>query len=283
MICGTQAPMEHDSTRCSECEGKELLIKSSESDEDMEQEQQVPAEQAEQQQQQLPTQHFPATLHVTLVPCLPKRTPAAAPPPPPPAPIVTIAAARSPAPQSCSSSNSCSSLSNDVAPKQRLSKSSRSLRCYPCPLCQRPFGTRHNLKRHYMIHTGEKPYSCSKCRKPFREYSTLKKHMVTHKRERWYKCLKCPAQYQDYLQYVEHKSTHGLDAAATAGKLRQRQRSCDSEDGDSSVEDWLECYECQMRFTQLDAYTAHLKQHDLQLYGISVDDLDDEDQDVDVA
>lgn len=114
----------------------------------------------------------------------------------------------------------------------------------------------------------------------------MKKHMVTHRRERWYKCLRCPAKFQDYLHYTDHKATHaGTDAAQPAVTIRRlRARSSDSEDGDSSVEDWLECCECQSRFTQLDEYTAHLKQHDLEQYGMSVDDLDDEeDQDVDVA
>lgn len=79
---------------------------------------------------------------------------------------------------------------------------------FPCPMCKRAFGSRHNLKRHYMIHTGEKPYSCRQCRKPFREYSTLKKHMVTHQRDRWYKCMCCPCKFRDFLEFTEHKNTH---------------------------------------------------------------------------
>jgi len=109
--------------------------------------------------------------------------------------------------------------------------------------------------------------------------------MVTHVRDRLYKCPRCPAKYQDYLHYTEHKATHGPEPQqdTDSNNQRSRQRSSDSEDGDSSLEDWLECCECQRRFSELDAYTAHLKQHDLELYGMSVDDLDDEDQEVDVA
>ncbi|XP_030239153.1 myeloid zinc finger 1 isoform X1 [Drosophila navojoa] len=307
MICRIHTPMEQDSTRCVECEGKNLLLAPQDCDaldadkepidetepaldeqdeqEEQEEEQDTDQEflpednQVENEVVSLPMPTLPPTLLVTLVPAPPPLTPA---PPAPPA-ITLTALTRPPLPRSCSSANSSSSLSNDVAPK-RPARVTRNRRTYPCPLCQRPFGTRHNLKRHYMIHTGEKPFSCSKCRKPFRECSTLKKHMVTHMRDRWYKCLRCPAKYQDYLHYMEHKATHGLDAQSETGaRGRNRQISPDSGDGDSSLDDWLECCECQLRFTQLDAYTEHMKQHDLELYGLSVDDLDEEDQDVDVA
>lgn len=296
MICRQQPPMEQDSTRCMECEGKNLLLSPQNCEGEreeppqselhvapaQEQEETDGEQEAEEELQLNDNERFSSSSPVLMVTLVP--TPAAAPPPAPPAAALTAPAPpRPPLPRSCSSANSSSSaLSNDAAPRQP-----RRGRIYPCTVCHRPFGTRHNLKRHYMIHTGEKPFSCSKCRKPFREGSTLKKHMVTHRRERWYKCLRCPAKFQDYLHYTDHKATHGAtesqfeQPAVTIRRLRPR--SSDSEDGDSSVEDWLECCECQCRFTQLDAYTAHLKQHDLEQYGMSVDDLDDEDQDVDVA
>uniref|UniRef100_W8C0Y6 Transcription factor E4F1 n=1 Tax=Ceratitis capitata TaxID=7213 RepID=W8C0Y6_CERCA len=160
---------------------------------------------------------------------------------------------------------------------------------FPCPLCQRAFGTRHNLKRHFMIHTGEKPFSCSKCRKPFREYSTLKKHMVTHQRERYYKCLHCPSKYRDYLEYSEHKRTHvseddvdddeetnfdpqQLSSSSSTSSPQKRAKtrydsSYDSNEDDSSTEDcWLECCECKQRFTEIESYTKHLKEHDPSVY-----------------
>ncbi|KAH8271773.1 hypothetical protein KR044_005378 [Drosophila immigrans] len=304
MICHLYPPMEQDSTRCVECEGKNLLLspqdceegevvnaaaKGEEDEEEAEpeaemepeHEQDTDQEHDEERDEELMSPPIVATviaspppmLLVTLVPPLPT---------PPPSATISNATV----PRSCSSANSSSSLSNDATMVPQMpAPNSRNRRSYPCPLCHRPFGTRHNLKRHYMIHTGEKPFSCTKCRKPFRECSTLKKHMVTHVRDRWYKCLRCPAKYQDYLHYTAHKASHGNDPALESGSGSQhRQRSSDSEDGDSSEElDWLECCECQRRFTQLDAYTAHLKQHDLELYGMSVDDLDDEDQEVDVA
>ncbi|KAH8384267.1 hypothetical protein KR200_002581 [Drosophila serrata] len=283
MICHLGQPLDQDATRCAECESKNLMVKPQpdemgdkpvedpaeeemeEEDEDMEEEIEEENEEPEEEVQPPPVPSLP-TLMVTLIPTTLQSVQEKIPPPTQPS--------RPPLPRSCSSANSSSSLSNDgnTLAKPR----SRTRRSYPCPLCHRPFGTRHNLKRHYMIHTGEKPFSCSKCRKPFRECSTLKKHMATHIRDRWYKCLRCPAKFRDYLEYADHKSNH-------LEQLRDRKSSNYESDDESSVEDWLECCECQQRFTELEAYTLHLKKHDLELYGMSVDDVGDEDQDVDVA
>jgi len=278
MICHLGQPLEQDSTRCADCESKNLMVKPQpeelgegipeEQAEEMEDDEDDLEEEEEPEEEEQPQRVPPPTLMVTLIPPILS---------PPEKVSQTTQPSRPPLPRSCSSANSSSSLSNDgnISGKPI----NRSRRSYPCPLCHRPFGTRHNLKRHYMIHTGEKPFSCSKCRKPFRECSTLKKHMVTHIRDRWYKCLRCPSKFRDYLEYADHKTSH-LDQLSS-----QKSSTYESEDdGESSVEDCLECCECQQRFTELDAYTAHLKKHDLELYGMSVDDVVDEEQeDVDVA
>lgn len=141
---------------------------------------------------------------------------------------------------------------------------------FPCPLCNRAFGTRHNLKRHYMIHTGEKPFNCTKCRKPFREYSTLKKHMVTHQRDRWYKCMRCPSKFRDFIKYTEHKESHSVDddensqEAPEGSSPKSRGNYMDSNDEDSMMsDDWLECCECGQRFNEIDSYNKHLKEKHL--------------------
>uniref|UniRef100_A0A1A9WXS5 C2H2-type domain-containing protein n=1 Tax=Glossina brevipalpis TaxID=37001 RepID=A0A1A9WXS5_9MUSC len=148
---------------------------------------------------------------------------------------------------------------------------------FPCPLCHRAFGSRHNLKRHYMIHTGEKPFSCSQCRKPFREYSTLKKHMVTHQRDRWYKCSRCPQKFRDFLQYTEHRNSHPIEiddndnetpfvSSGASPCKKARTIRDDSNEEDSSSDEWLECCECGQRFNEIDSYNEHLKQHDAKAH-----------------
>ncbi|MCJ8744061.1 hypothetical protein PDJAM_G00102020 [Pangasius djambal] len=59
--------------------------------------------------------------------------------------------------------------------KQRLSKS------YQCAVCFKSFEAPSKLKRHYVIHTGQRPYRCSMCDKDFTQSSHLKTHMLSHR------------------------------------------------------------------------------------------------------
>ncbi|XP_037075808.1 zinc finger protein 569-like [Pollicipes pollicipes] len=45
-----------------------------------------------------------------------------------------------------------------------------------CPECGRQFGSAYSMKRHYMIHTGERPYQCDKCGRGFVQKGDLQAH-----------------------------------------------------------------------------------------------------------
>lgn len=60
-------------------------------------------------------------------------------------------------------------------PKQRLSKS------YQCAVCFKSFEAPSKLKRHYVIHTGQRPYRCNMCAKDFTQSGHLKTHMLSHR------------------------------------------------------------------------------------------------------
>ncbi|KAK7889199.1 hypothetical protein WMY93_024759 [Mugilogobius chulae] len=49
-----------------------------------------------------------------------------------------------------------------------------------CAVCKKFFCSKNDLRRHMVVHTGEKPYSCSVCGKRFTRKSTMQNHKAAH-------------------------------------------------------------------------------------------------------
>ncbi|XP_067097615.1 zinc finger protein 770-like [Osmerus mordax] len=64
---------------------------------------------------------------------------------------------------------------------QKPSEKERHSSSYQCAICYKSFEAPSKLKRHYLIHTGQRPFQCSVCEKAFTQSGHLKTHLQTHK------------------------------------------------------------------------------------------------------
>lgn len=94
--------------------------------------------------------------------------------------------------------HSCSQCEKSFKEKGALKKHQRSKHLHelfrnPCPTCGKMLSA-STMKRHKLIHTGERPFKCTvpECEKYYRSTSEVKKHvLIHHTTERPYKCDIC--------------------------------------------------------------------------------------------
>ena len=77
-------------------------------------------------------------------------------------------------------------------------------RHYKCHMCKKPFPTPSKLRRHFFIHSGEKPYSCKVCGKPFNDPANLKRHHWSHVKERPFACDDCGRKFMTKREAMMH-------------------------------------------------------------------------------
>lgn len=93
-----------------------------------------------------------------------------------------------------------------------------------CEICNKVFKEKHKLKRHMMIHTGEKSHSCPFCEKSFSLEYNLNTHKRIHTGEKPYKCqiTGCEKSFTQSGNLKTHMRTNH-SARATNEPLEQKE------------------------------------------------------------
>ncbi|XP_019213021.1 zinc finger protein 121 [Oreochromis niloticus] len=77
-----------------------------------------------------------------------------------------------------------------------------------CDICGKVFKQNYEMKRHYTVHTGEKPYFCKTCGKGFTQRGALTYHMRIHTGEKPYSCKTCGKMFAYSSDSLKHRRIH---------------------------------------------------------------------------
>jgi len=133
-----------------------------------------------------------------------------------------------------------------------------------CEFCNLGFSQKCDLRRHVMIHTGERPWPCQICDKKFQRKTDLVKHVRTHTGEKPYACDFCDKRVSDRSQLIVHMRLHTGDRpyrcencgkrCITSSELsRHRAAHC--------AVKTLSCSECKKVFKLKECLGIHMKLH----------------------
>lgn len=106
-----------------------------------------------------------------------------------------------------------------------------------CKGCGKTFGHCSDLRKHVLVHTGERPFHCRVCTKTFSRSTNLNKHMKVHTGQKPYFCTDCPKSFATKGDLQRHLIIH------------------------SGIKPFA-CHLCNQCFSRKDKLTRHLKLHE---------------------
>ena len=82
-----------------------------------------------------------------------------------------------------------------------------------CDQCNYSTAVLSNLKRHKLVHSGEKPFACSQCKYSCTQACDLKSHLLIHSGENPFKCRQCNYSCKQASDLKKHMLTHSGEKA----------------------------------------------------------------------
>lgn len=126
-----------------------------------------------------------------------------------------------------------------------------------CTICSQVFSCKSSLKRHFRIHSGERPFKCHVCTRGFTQGSTLKKHIQRIHKSAWIELQKTkPFESKHFRDDVVPE-----DMMEEEEEEDEQQLSLPEQTDDSST---LRCRYCKVQFANLRYLATHERTHTTQ-------------------
>ncbi|XP_050420956.1 zinc finger protein 761-like [Adelges cooleyi] len=135
---------------------------------------------------------------------------------------------------------------------------------FKCNVCEKTFSQQINLETHARIHTGEKSFRCNFCEKTFGRQTTLKVHERIHTREKPYKCNICEKTFRHWSSLKTHKRIHTGEKpfkCDVCEKTFGRQSYLKTHKRMHTGQKPFKCDVCEKRFGQRSALKTHERIH----------------------
>ncbi|XP_059394462.1 zinc finger protein 148-like isoform X21 [Carassius carassius] len=131
---------------------------------------------------------------------------------------------------------------------------------FACAVCDMRFIQRYHLERHSLTHTGVKPYACSMCDMRFFQRYHLQRHSLTHTGVKPYACSMCEMRFFQRYHLERHSLTHTGEKpfACDMCDMRFIQRyHLERHKRVHSGEKPYQCERCQQNFSRTDRLLRH--------------------------